>query len=179
MGAERTTVLKAVSEGETRFRSMAMASDTDLGFPSPDGPGRQFLAEFGEFPVYLVNRDMQARKGEREAFTAGGEGGAGTNGTYQFWKRKGQEGFRGRDGALAANQHACVKFQPHQIHSSRCVGVLNALLCPNNVYLMPCLAAHDVSNALLWRGLQRAQRLSSAGGRTHDHGFETDEAVST
>ena len=61
VGAERTTVLKAVSEGETRFRSMAMASDTDLGFPSPDGPGRQFLAEFGEFPVYLVNRDMQAR----------------------------------------------------------------------------------------------------------------------
>ena len=59
VGAERTTVLKAVSEGETRFRSMAMASDTDLGFPSPDGPGRQFLAEFGEFPVYLVNRDMQ------------------------------------------------------------------------------------------------------------------------
>ncbi|CAM9280710.1 unnamed protein product [Ectocarpus sp. 6 AP-2014] len=61
VGAERTTVLKAVSEGETRFRSMAMASDTDLGFPSPDGPGRQFLAEFGEFPVYLVNRDMQVK----------------------------------------------------------------------------------------------------------------------
>lgn len=61
VGAERTTVLKAVSEGETRFRSMAMASDTDLSFPSPDGPGRQFLAEFGEFPVYLVNRDMQVR----------------------------------------------------------------------------------------------------------------------
>ncbi|CAM9990662.1 unnamed protein product, partial [Hapterophycus canaliculatus] len=61
VGAERTTVLKAVSEGETRFRSMAMASDTDLAFPSPDGPGRQFLAEFGEFPVYLVNRDMQVR----------------------------------------------------------------------------------------------------------------------
>lgn len=61
VGAERTTVLKAVSEGETRFRSLAMASDTDQAFPSPDGPGRQFLAEFGEFPVYLVNRDMQAR----------------------------------------------------------------------------------------------------------------------
>lgn len=54
-------MLKAVSEGETRFRSLAMASDTDQVFPSPDGPGRQFLAEFGEFPVYLVNRDMQAR----------------------------------------------------------------------------------------------------------------------
>lgn len=62
MGAERTTVLKAVSEGETRFRSLAMASDTDQAFPSPDGPGRQFLAEFGEFPVYLVNRDMQVRE---------------------------------------------------------------------------------------------------------------------
>lgn len=61
VGAERTTVLKAVSEGETRFRSLAMASDTDHAFPSPDGPGRQFLAEFGEFPIYLVNRDMQAR----------------------------------------------------------------------------------------------------------------------
>lgn len=61
VGAERTTVLKSVSEGETKFRSMAMASDTDLSFPSPDGPGRQFLAEFGEFPVYLVNRDMQVR----------------------------------------------------------------------------------------------------------------------
>lgn len=61
VGAERTTVLKAVSEGETRFRSLAMASDTDHAFPSPDGPGRQFLAEFGEFPVYLVNRDMQVK----------------------------------------------------------------------------------------------------------------------
>lgn len=60
VGAERTTVLKAVSEGETRFRSLAMASDTDQAFPSPDGPGRQFLAEFGDFPVYLVNRDLQA-----------------------------------------------------------------------------------------------------------------------
>lgn len=73
VGAERTTVLKAVSEGETRFRSMAMASDTDLGFPSPDGPGRQFLAEFGEFPVYLVNRDMQVRSRE----WGGGEGAKG------------------------------------------------------------------------------------------------------
>ncbi|CAM9475464.1 unnamed protein product, partial [Sphacelaria rigidula] len=62
IGAERTTVLKAVSEGETRFRSLAMASDTDSDFPSPDGPGRQFLAEFGDIPIYLVNRDMQARQ---------------------------------------------------------------------------------------------------------------------
>lgn len=70
VGAERTTVLKAVSEGETRFRCLAMVSDTDLAFPSPDGPGRQFLAEFGEFPVYLVNRDMQARRrwGRRRNF---------------------------------------------------------------------------------------------------------------
>lgn len=56
-------MLKAISEGETRFTALAMASDTDQAFPSPDGPGRQFLAEFGEFPVYLVNRDMQARGG--------------------------------------------------------------------------------------------------------------------
>lgn len=53
-------MLKAVSEGETRFRLLVVASDSGQGFPSPDGPGRQFLAEFGEFPVYLVNRDMQA-----------------------------------------------------------------------------------------------------------------------
>lgn len=62
IGAERTAVLKAVSEGEIRFRSLAMASDTSQAFPSPDGPGRQFLAEFGDFPVYLVNRDLQARR---------------------------------------------------------------------------------------------------------------------
>ena len=30
--------------------------------PVPDGAARQVLAEYGDFPVYLVNRDMRARR---------------------------------------------------------------------------------------------------------------------
>jgi hypothetical protein len=30
--------------------------------PVPDGAARQVLAEYGDFPVYLVNRDLRARR---------------------------------------------------------------------------------------------------------------------
>ncbi|CAM9687842.1 unnamed protein product, partial [Choristocarpus tenellus] len=63
VGAERTAALKAVSEGETHFKALVLVSDTASTFPSPDGAGRQFLAEFGDFPVYLVNRDMRVSVG--------------------------------------------------------------------------------------------------------------------
>jgi cytidine deaminase len=58
VSAERTTLLKAVSEGESQFRALVLVSDTAAAFPSPEGGSRQFLAEFGDFAVYLVNRDL-------------------------------------------------------------------------------------------------------------------------
>ncbi|NLW46128.1 MAG: cytidine deaminase [Firmicutes bacterium] len=53
--AERTAALKAVSEGEREFESLAVAVDGEA--PStPCGICRQFLAEFGtELRLILVN----------------------------------------------------------------------------------------------------------------------------
>ncbi|CAM9339071.1 unnamed protein product, partial [Phaeothamnion confervicola] len=59
VAAERTAVLKAVSEGETRFRALVLASDCGgEDFPVPDGASRQFLAEYGNSPVCLVNQHL-------------------------------------------------------------------------------------------------------------------------
>lgn len=49
--AERTAVFKAVSEGETKINTIAIASDSE-DFIYPCGICRQVLAEFG-------NRDMK------------------------------------------------------------------------------------------------------------------------
>ncbi|CAM3797109.1 cytidine deaminase [Alkalicoccus chagannorensis] len=53
---ERTAVFKAVSEGYTRFRALAVAADTD-GPVSPCGACRQVLSELlqQETVVYLTN----------------------------------------------------------------------------------------------------------------------------
>ncbi len=54
--AERTAIFKAVSEGVTKFASLAVVADTD-GPVSPCGACRQVMAEFCEpdMPVYLIN----------------------------------------------------------------------------------------------------------------------------
>ncbi|XP_076611096.1 cytidine deaminase b [Chaetodon auriga] len=52
--AERTAICKAVSEGYTNFRAIAIASDLDDEFISPCGGCRQFMREFGlNWDVYL------------------------------------------------------------------------------------------------------------------------------
>lgn len=54
--AERTAFFKAVSEGVTTFKVLAVVGDTD-GPVSPCGACRQVIAEFceGSMPVYLTN----------------------------------------------------------------------------------------------------------------------------
>lgn len=51
--AERTAMVKAISSGCTSFRCLAVAID-GTAEPSPCGACRQFMVEFGDFPVLLV-----------------------------------------------------------------------------------------------------------------------------
>ena len=59
--ALRTTILKAVSDGETKFQGLVLSSQTEE-FPIPDGTGRQFLSEYGDFPVFCVNMDLEVKR---------------------------------------------------------------------------------------------------------------------
>lgn len=54
--AERTAIFKAVSEGTTKFKAIAVIADTE-GPCSPCGACRQVMAEFceKEMPVFLTN----------------------------------------------------------------------------------------------------------------------------
>ncbi len=54
--AERTAFFKAVSEGVTKFKALAIVGDTE-GPISPCGACRQVIYEFcdGSMPVYLTN----------------------------------------------------------------------------------------------------------------------------
>jgi cytidine deaminase len=55
MCAERVAMFKAISEGHTKFRRIAVAADTDDPTP-PCGPCRQILWEFaGDIEVVLAN----------------------------------------------------------------------------------------------------------------------------
>ena len=53
--AERTAIFKAISEGERKFKAIAVAGDTD-DFISPCGACRQIINDLcGEIDVVLVN----------------------------------------------------------------------------------------------------------------------------
>ncbi len=53
--AERVAIFKAISEGERRFDSIAVVTDTDMLTP-PCGACRQIIWEFcGDVPVVLAN----------------------------------------------------------------------------------------------------------------------------
>jgi cytidine deaminase len=53
--AERVAIFKAISEGERRFDSIAVVTDTDVLTP-PCGACRQIIWEFcGDIPVVLAN----------------------------------------------------------------------------------------------------------------------------
>ena len=55
--AERVAIFKAISEGERRFDSIAVVTDTDT-LTSPCGACRQIIWEFcGDIPVVLANLD--------------------------------------------------------------------------------------------------------------------------
>lgn len=52
-------LLRLLSSGEVRFQALVVATDSQDDFPVPDGSTRQYLAEYGVFPVFLVNRDLK------------------------------------------------------------------------------------------------------------------------
>ena len=59
--AERTAIFKAVSEGEFRFRSIAIVADDD-DFTPPCGACRQVLLDLaGNIEVIMVNRQGSVR----------------------------------------------------------------------------------------------------------------------
>jgi|SRR3972149_8719889 len=62
--AERTAVFKAISEGERKFKAIAIASDLD-GFCSPCGACRQVISDLcGDIDVILVdsNKNTEVHK---------------------------------------------------------------------------------------------------------------------
>ena len=60
--AERTALVKAVSEGHKKFKAIAVTTDVATTFTYPCGACRQFMAEFGDFDVYLVSVDGRVKK---------------------------------------------------------------------------------------------------------------------
>ena len=59
--AERTAVFKAISEGERKFKAIAVAGDTE-GFISPCGACRQIISDLcGEIDVVLVNSKNETK----------------------------------------------------------------------------------------------------------------------
>ena len=61
--AERTAIFKAISEGITDFKALAVTGDTE-GPISPCGACRQVIAEFCDsgMPVYLTNLDGKVKE---------------------------------------------------------------------------------------------------------------------
>ena len=53
--AERTALVKAISEGEKDFEAIAVVGghESELNYTTPCGACRQFLADFGDFKVIL------------------------------------------------------------------------------------------------------------------------------
>ncbi|KZC14832.1 Cytidine deaminase, partial [Dufourea novaeangliae] len=57
--AERVAIAKAVSEGKRKFKALAVVADNvNNSFVSPCGMCRQYIAEFGNIPVYMSSPDM-------------------------------------------------------------------------------------------------------------------------
>ncbi|XP_026576697.1 cytidine deaminase [Pseudonaja textilis] len=56
--AEQTAIQKAVSEGHTKFRAMAISCNSQETYSFPCGGCRQVLREFGqEWEIYLTRMD--------------------------------------------------------------------------------------------------------------------------
>jgi len=53
--AERTAILKAVSEGFMEYEKLVLCNDQTVGFPMPDNHSLQMLAAYGNFTICVVN----------------------------------------------------------------------------------------------------------------------------
>jgi len=59
--AERTAIFKAISEGERRFKAIAVAGNTDE-FISPCGACRQVISDLcGNIDIILINKDGKTK----------------------------------------------------------------------------------------------------------------------
>lgn len=59
--AERTAIFKAISEGERKFKALAVAGDTE-GFISPCGACRQVISDLcGDIDVVMVNSKNETK----------------------------------------------------------------------------------------------------------------------
>jgi len=56
--AERTALVKAVSEGRRHFKAIAVTTSLKDETGSPCGACRQFMVEFGPFDVYMVTPSL-------------------------------------------------------------------------------------------------------------------------
>ena len=60
--AERTAIFKAVSEGERKFKAIAVAGDTK-DFISPCGACRQVISDLcGEIDIVLINKEGETKE---------------------------------------------------------------------------------------------------------------------
>ncbi|GBD86937.1 cytidine deaminase [bacterium BMS3Abin03] len=59
--AERTAIFKAVSEGERKFKAIAVAGDTD-DFISPCGACRQVISDLcGNIDIVMINKNGKSK----------------------------------------------------------------------------------------------------------------------
>ncbi|HZW67751.1 MAG TPA: cytidine deaminase [Pseudogracilibacillus sp.] len=61
--AERVAIFKAISEGETRFKKLAVVANTDKPV-SPCGACRQVMSEFfdDDVRIYLANKQAESKE---------------------------------------------------------------------------------------------------------------------
>ncbi|KAJ8971301.1 hypothetical protein NQ314_000778 [Rhamnusium bicolor] len=52
--AERCAYVKAISEGKTKFKAVAVVAQQENSFTTPCGTCRQFMGEFGNVDVYMT-----------------------------------------------------------------------------------------------------------------------------
>ena len=47
-----------MTRGHTEFEGLVLTNDVEDQYPMPTGNSRQFMCEFGDFPVYLLRPDL-------------------------------------------------------------------------------------------------------------------------
>lgn len=57
--AERTAYVKAISEGKSKFKAVAVVAFQDNSVTAPCGTCRQFMSEFGNVTIYMAKPNLQ------------------------------------------------------------------------------------------------------------------------